>query len=158
MIQEMESLDSLKPFDVMDTLREIQEAPPKGARGKKDITPKWKHYGLKTFLASCTSASITLSFREIEKLDGLPLAASAYKNKDWWYPRQNCNTIAEAWLTEGYYLSNVGFQKQKVTLHRDEDGMAKPDIPRALTDGKIPENAKYELETHMSYIIKKYGL
>lgn len=109
-------------------------------------------------MASCTSASITLSFREIEKLDGLPLAASAYKNKDWWYPRQNCNTIAEAWLTEGYYLSNVGFQKQKVTLHRDEDGMAKLDIPRALTDGKIPENAKYELETHMAYIIKKYGL
>lgn len=158
LIQEMESLDSLKPFDVMDTLREIQEAPPKGARGKKDITPKWKHYGLKTFLASCTSASITLSFREIEKLDGLPLAASAYKNKDWWYPRQNCNTIAEAWLTEGYYLSNVDFQKQKVTLHCDEDGMAKLDIPRALTDGKIPENAKYELETHMAYIIKKYGL
>jgi len=43
-------------------------------------------------------------------------------------------------------------------LHRDEDGMAKLDIPRALTDGKIPENAKYELETHMAYIIKKYGL
>ena len=135
-----------------------QESPPKGARTKKEITPQWKHYGLKSFLASCTTASIALSFQEIEELDGQPLAASAYKNKDWWYPRENCNTIAEAWLTEGYYLSNVDFQKQKVTLHRDEDGMAKLDIPRALTDGKIPENAKYELETHMAYIIKKYGL
>ncbi|MBM6926958.1 hypothetical protein [Pseudoflavonifractor phocaeensis] len=45
-----------------------------------------------------------------------------------------------------------------ITLRRDEDGMAKLDIPRVLTEGKIPENAKYELETHMAYIIKKYGL
>lgn len=36
--------------------------------------------------------------------------------------------------------------------------MAKLDIPRVLTDGKLPENAKYELETNMAYIIKKYGL
>lgn len=35
LIQEMESLDSLKPFDVMDTLREIQEAPPKEAQEGK---------------------------------------------------------------------------------------------------------------------------
>ena len=80
--QEMESLESLKPFDVLDTLRGVQESPPKGARTKKEITPQWKHYGLKSFLASCTTASITLSFQEIEELDGQPLTASAYKNKD----------------------------------------------------------------------------
>ena len=31
-------------------------------------------------------------------------------------------------------------------------------IPKVLTDGKIPDNARFEMETHMEYSIKKYGL
>ena len=45
-----------------------------------------------------------------------------------------------------------------MTFHRDEDGYAKLVIPDVLIHGKIPDNAKFELETHMEYIIKKYGL
>ena len=32
------------------------------------------------------------------------------------------------------------------------------EVPKVLTQGKIPDNAKYELETHMQYVISKYGL
>lgn len=158
LIKEMEDFHPAGGYNVYDTLKGIQEASPKGARVKKDITPNWKHYALKRYMANCSAASVTFTFREIEEIDGRPLAASAYKNKDWWYPRQNCNTIAEAWLTEGYSLVNIDLEKQKVTLHRDDEGMAKLVIPKALTGGKIPENAKFELETHMAYIVKKYGL
>lgn len=157
-IRVMEDFEFMKPFDVYHALEDIQGAVPKGTRLKKGITPDWKHYGLKQYLSKCSASSVTLTFSEIEKIDGLPLAASARKNKDWWYPRSNCNTIAEAWLTEGYSLSSVDFLKQKVTLRRDDDGMSKLVIPKVLTDGKIPDNARFELETHMEYIIKKYGL
>lgn len=157
-IRVMEDFEFMKPFDVYHALEEIQGAAPKGTRVKKGIAPGWKHYGLKQYLSKCSAASVTLTFSEIERIDGLPLAASARKNRDWWYPRGNCNTIAEAWLTEGYSLASVDFQKQKVTLHRVDDGMSKLVIPKVLTDGKIPDNARFELETHMEYIIKKYGL
>ena len=56
------------------------------------------------------------------------------------------------------WSSLIHFQKLKGALRRNEDRMAKLEIPRVLTEGKIPDNAKYELETHMAYIIKKYGL
>lgn len=157
-IRVMEDFEFIKPFDVCLALEEIQGSTPKGVRVKKDIAPGWKHYGLKQYLSKCSASSVTLTFSEIEKIDGLPLAASARKNKDWWYPRDNCNTIAEAWLTEGYSLVSVDFQKQKVSLRRDDDGMSKLVIPKVLTEGKIPDNARFELETHMEYIIKKYGL
>lgn len=55
-------------------------------------------------------------------------------------------------------MVSVDFQKQKVSLRRDDDGMSKLVIPKVLTEGKIPDNARFELETHMEYIIKKYGL
>ena len=66
--------------------------------------------------------------------------------------------IAEAWLTEGYRLEKLDLKKEKITLKREMDGVARLVIPKQLTDKKIPIDAKYELETHMEYIIKKYGL
>lgn len=65
--------------------------------------------------------------------------------------------IAEAWLTEGYELHSINLAAEKITLHR-QYGTSKLTIPKELTDGPLPENGVYELETHMQYIIKKYGL
>ena len=36
--------------------------------------------------------------------------------------------------------------------------MSKLKIPEVLLDGALPDNAVYELETHMAYVIEKYGL
>jgi hypothetical protein len=66
--------------------------------------------------------------------------------------------MAEAWLTEGYSMTNLDIEKEKVTFKRDEEGMTKLVIPPVLTSGKLPDNAVYELERHMDYIIAKYGL
>ena len=65
--------------------------------------------------------------------------------------------IAEAWLTEGYELYSINLAAEKLTLHR-QHGTSKLTIPKEFTDGPLPENAVYELETHMQYISKKYGL
>lgn len=145
-------------YDVMAALGEIEAAPPKGTRQKKEIPENWKHIKLKQYFAACTAASVTLTFKEIEKIDGRPLPASARKNKDWWYPRQNCNMMAEAWLTEGYSLKYINFEKGKIQLVRDELGRSKLEIPKALTSQKLPDNAVFELQQHMAYIIKKYQL
>jgi len=157
-IMTMEDLGAMRPYDVMRILEGVADAPPKGTRVKRDIGPGWKHYKLKQFFAGSTSASISLTFLQIEEIDGRALPASAWKSKNWWYPRNNCNTIAEAWQTEGYSLHAFDLQKQKITLRRDEEGYSKLEIPSVLTQGKIPDNARFELETHMAYIINKYGL
>lgn len=157
-IRTSDDLSFMRPYDVLHALQEIAAEPPKGTRIKREIGPEWKHYRLKQYFANCTTASVTLTFLQIEEIDGRPLPASAWKSKNWWYPRGNCNTIAEAWITEGYSLHSFDLEKRKLTLHRSEEGMSKLEIPKVLTQGKIPDNAKFELETHMQYVIKKYGL
>lgn len=157
-IHTMEDVDSIRPYDVMAALEKISEAPEKGVRVKGAITDKWKHIKLKQYIAQSNARSLTLTFKDVERIEGRQLPKSARKNHDWWYPRQNCNTIAEAWLTEGYSLKRLEMEAEKFTLTRDDASATKLVIPKALTDKKIPINAVFELEQHMAYIIKKYGL
>jgi hypothetical protein len=156
-IQTMEDVSLLRPYDVEHILKNISTRTP-SERIKREITSNWKHFKLKVFFSESTAASITLTLADIEKIDGLPLPKSARKNKDWWYPRSNCNMMAEAWLTEGYSMVSLDLDKGKVIFKRDSEGMSKLVVPTVLTSGKLPDNAVYELETHMEYIIKKYGL
>lgn len=156
-VQTMEDISLLRPYDVCNilegiSLREEQK------RVKREICPDWRHYKLKEYLSKSAAASITLTFRQIEEIDGRPLPLSARKNRDWWYPRSNCNMIAEAWRTEGYALQTLDIEREKIRLKREEDGVSKLNIPPVLLRGKLPDNAVFELETHMAYIIDKYGL
>lgn len=156
-VHTMEDISVLRPYDVYSALESIACAtgrilPP------KEFTKDWKHYKLKVFFSQSTAATITLTFEMIEKIEGQPLPPSAHRNRDWWYSRKECKMIADAWNTEGYTMEKLDLKKGKVTFRREEGGVSKLVIPKVLTSGKIPDNAVYELETHMEYIINKYGL
>lgn len=156
-VRTMEPISTLRPYDVYQALEGIAAGdPPKRVKGS--IRPSWKHFKLKQYFSNCTAASITLTFSQIEEIEGAELPASARKNKDWWYPCERYNKIAEAWITEGYSLKKLDMKKQKVTLRRNDDGVSNLVIPSVLLHGKLPDNAVFELETHMDYVIKKYGL
>lgn len=156
-VRTMEDISILTPYDMKAILEGIAEEKPKHSRTKKPITQSWKHYKLKRFFAASTERSITLTFQRLEEIDDQPLPKTARMDRSWWNPRPNCNMIAEAWLTEGYELYSINLAAEKLTLHR-QHGTSKLTIPKEFTDGPLPENAVYELETHMQYIIKKYGL
>ena len=49
-----------------------------------------------------------MSFEQFEKIDGVKLPVAAYRSRQWWSPKKNVNKIAEAWLSEGFYLQNLG--------------------------------------------------
>lgn len=157
LIETMEDIDVLRPYDVRSILESMNQ-PHTLSRTKSAITPRWKYYKLKQYFANCNAASVTLPFVEIEKIIGTNLPASARKLSNWWYPRTSSNRIAEAWATEGYSLKKIDLKKEKITLHRDEEGMEHLIVPDVLLREKIPANAVFELETHMNYIIEKYGL
>lgn len=156
-IKTMEDIDILRTYDVREILENMCQ-PELISRTKYPITPRWKYYKLKLYFADCHAASVTLTFKEIEKIIGSDLPASARKRSEWWYPREQTNRIAEAWATEGYILKKIDTVKEKITLHREDEGMERLVIPPVLLDGKIPANAVFELETHMEYVINKYGL
>lgn len=148
----------LRPFDIISMLEGIAERQEQTTVFKPPIGPDWKYHKLKHYFAKCVSSSVTLTFKEIEKIGDIPLPEAARKDRHWWYPRKEYNRIAEAWLTEGYNIKKLNLNDGKVTFHRVECGMSRLQIPEAITNGKLPDDAVYELERHMDYIIKKYGL
>lgn len=156
-----EDASPLPAYDVQAALHGILNPPAKSKpseRQKGVIKPSWRHYRLKEHFAACTASSLTYTFKQLEEIDGKPFAKTSRRSIDYWSPRTNCNTIAEAWLTEGYELYNLDIKNEKITLHRRDDGVGHLKIPDVLLQGKLPDNAIYELETHFAYIIDKYGL
>ncbi len=154
-----DDVTALNNFQILDILSQLEKKaiPPGERRPKRTVDSRWKFFKLKEFFSAQTAASITLSFKEIEQICGLELPPSAKKRASYWYPRLHCNAIAEAWITEGYILYKLNLEKMKITIHREKEGVSHIKIP-AWLNGKIPENARFELEKYFEYIKKKYGL
>lgn len=168
-VKTMEDIDVLRPYDIKNILNSISEKEKKYAsetgmnfgclsRTKSKITPKWKYYKLKLYFSECCRIYLTLTFEEIEDIIQDKLPASARKASEWWYPRKQTNRIAEAWISEGYSLVRIDIGKEKVRFKREIEGKEHLKIPEVLLESKIPMDAVFELETHMSYILDKYGL
>ena len=148
----------LRPFDIMSILEEIADRPEQPQKEKPPIGDKWKYHKLKEYFAKCKSASVTLTFKEIEKISGVKTPPEARTHKQWWYPRKDYNRIAEAWITEGYFMKKLNLEAGRITFHRDKDNFSKLEIPEVITEGRLPDDAIYEIDTFMEYIIEKYAL
>lgn len=146
----------MRPIDVYRTLEGITEHINENYKGT--VGPKWRYYNLKQYFANCKAASVVLTFKQIEDIIEHKLPAGALKNKQYWYRIEKHNGIAESWLTEGYDLDKIDFEKKQISLSRREEGVSNLKIPNTLLSGKLPDNAVYELETFMDYIINKYAL
>ena len=158
-IIEADEADVLHPYGIFAALKDSDETSlecqPK--KGKRNITADWKYYKLKQFFRQSKSATVILTFKQIEDINGSPLPEQAVKRPNFWYPRSNANTISEAWVQEGYRLDHLDIKRKKLKFKREDAHLSSLVIPAALS-GKIPDDAVYELERHMEYVIKKYGL
>lgn len=146
--------------ELADGAQEIITALGPQARDKVSgpLRANWPFLPLKKWFAKQKAASVTLTFKEIETILDRKLSPSARKHSSRWYTRPDQNAMAEAWATEGYKLFKLDLEREKVTFHRQEEGRAHAVLPKWVTQEKIPEEAKYELEHFFQYVKKKYGL
>lgn len=112
---------------------------------------------LDSFFQRCILPSVTLTFKEIEEIIGEPLCKSAYTIRQYWYSTAE-NSISKSWLMNGYTLKRLHLEKKKIVFHKTERNGVPVDIPEVFLNGKVPKDAKCELENYFSYIKKKYGL
>lgn len=136
--------------DVMELLRTLD-----GSR--KPIGQK--HFALSEFFRTCTKTSVTLTFKQIGEILGEPLGAAALR-KEFWY-RTGFSCISQCWLDNGYEIKTLHLEGRcRVVFHQTSESKntASVSIPDVLKYGRIPNEAKYELENYFQYIINKFGL
>lgn len=118
-----------------------------------------KFFALSTFFRNCDKNTVTLSFKQIEELIGQSLGSAALR-KEYWY-RTGFNCISQCWLDNGYQIKTLHLEDRKRVVFqlsaasKNTSGLV---VPEVLRYGRIPIDAKYELENYFQYIIKKYGL
>lgn len=118
-----------------------------------------KYFLLSEFFRTCNKNSVTLTFRQIETIIEAKLGATAQR-KEFWY-RTGFSCISQCWLDNGYEIKALHLEgKRRVVFHlaSESKNKASLNIPEVLRYGRIPNEAKYELENYFRYIMKKYGL
>ena len=145
----MDDPQELRPFQIMGMLMElarIEEDQPLNRKQKPNLprSQQWNHYPLKRFFALSVSPRITLTFAEIEKIEGHRLHPASL-NESYWQEHKKNRSIAMTWISEGYELENLDLDHERITVRR-----VKPDsllnVPRLLTETKLPVDARQELE------------
>lgn len=146
--------------ELLDASQEIASCGSTETRSKLagPLRENWPYMPLKRWFARQQQASITLTFKEIETILKRQLPESAKKYTAKWYTRPDQNAMAEAWVTEGYKLHKLNMEKQKVTFHRNVEGMSHVILPKWLTSAKIPDAARAELDDYLAYLKKRYGI
>ena len=99
----------------------------------------------------------TLSFAEIEKIMGISLCNSARKYTGYWH-NKNRGGISDCWTHNGYVIQNLHMDKEYIVFRKDNTSISKLVIPKAFLTRKIPMDAKYEIESFLEHIRKKYDL
>ncbi len=121
--------------------------------------PSLKYYYLSEFFRTCNTSPITLTFDKIESIIGDSLGATALREEYWFRTGFMC--ISQCWLSNGYEIERLHLDGTKRVVFHITSGSRNTSaitIPSALQKGRIPNEAKYELENYFKYIIKKYGL
>lgn len=99
-----------------------------------------------------------LTFAQMESIMGGSLGTSALR-KEFWY-RTGYQCISQCWLEHGYSIQALHLKDKRIDfrLAVKNKNASNVVIPDTIKYGKIPEDAKYELENYFQYIRGKYGI
>lgn len=114
---------------------------------------------LSEFFRTSSSKSITLTFKEMEEIMGESLGAAS-QTEEFWY-RTDGKSISACWLDNGYSIKRIHLDvRPRVTfgLASQSRNTAKVNIPESIRNGFVPLDAKYELESIMKDVVRRYGL
>ncbi len=118
------------------------------------------HMALSEFFRTCGKNSVTLTLKEIETIMGESLGLTSRRNEFWY--RTGQGSISQCWLDNGYEIRflHLDDERPRVTfrLSSRSRNTASIDIPDVLLYGRVPNDAKYEVENYLKHIVKKYGL
>ncbi|MGI9310177.1 MAG: DUF7662 domain-containing protein [bacterium] len=113
-----------------------------------------KYIPLQTYLKAQSGQEITMTFKEIEKILGIKLPASARRYPAWWsnHPSQR---MASVWLPTGYRSAQVDMQGERLVFRR-ERGFGVDLSGFALSDS-VQDSVQDSGAAGHGYAFKVYG-
>jgi RNA-directed DNA polymerase len=135
--------------DISSVIEMLSKNPP-----PKSVYRKFE--ALAEYFHQKTEATFTLTFKDLSDILGMPLCKSAFKFGRYWYNKAP-STIRDTWHSNGYRIKSVSLKNQNIVFVR-ADYKLPVKIPEVFLRGRVPKNAKAELETFFGYLMKKYGL
>lgn len=138
--------------------------------------PYWE---LREFFRKIEKSPLTLTFGQIEDMIGDTLDWEAYFCEAFWFdeapgmagdgwdeeypfttvrPAARDFCIADAWVSQGYRIQRLHLTERRVVFRKEWHNFSALRIPPVLLDTKVPDDARYEIEEYLKYVVKKYGL
>ena len=146
------NLGDLTYKNTMDIINELQDF----ENGNRPKTKPSKFEKLRVYFQKEKKRTITLTFKDIEKILGFKLSQSAYINKT--YFTGASSYISETWKSQQYEIDNFDFKNKKITFKKSKINKVKIEVPKWFNSGKLTQQDKMELELYLDKFKRKKGL
>lgn len=116
-----------------------------------------KFINLAVYFHNLRKNSATLTFKDIEKILKFKLCESAYKYKSYFF----CNKegmIGESWTSQGFKISKIDLEKQKIEFSRFDFKRTKIIIPKFMYRTDLPMEMIEETKKFFLHLQEKYRL
>lgn len=146
-----------------------------------DVSPdKSPYLELRNYFRLSKKSPISLTFGKIETIIGDELSWEAHMYKSFWYddepgtnspmwqaekypahaitPSERNYCICDCWRSQGYEIKALHLEKKYVVFRRTESGTSGIQLPKVLTDHRLPDTLVYKFDQMVRQFIKENGL
>ena len=93
-----------------------------------------KYRALGDYLKHQRRDAVPMTFREIEKITGAKLPASAHKHRPWWSNNPDNSVITKVWLDAGFQSEQVDMPARKLVFRRVRGPKAAGEAPQSARE------------------------
>lgn len=142
--------EDIKTVNLKELISEINLKPKKKQKDSKFSS-------LTAYFHNLRKNNVTLTFKEIEKILKFKLCESAYKHKAY-FTNKNAGTISESWLSQGYKISKLDIENQKISFTKFDFRRSKVTIPKFMYRLDLPSEVVEETKVFFKHLQEKYRL
>lgn len=141
--------DNMNSINIKELLSEINN--------KKKNRKESKFIKLTDYFHNVHKNKVILTFKGIEKILGFKLCESAYKYASY-FSNNKDGMISESWRKQGFKLTKIDMQNQKLEFTRVEFKRSKVQIPKFLYKTDLPMELVEEVKSFFLYLQEKYRI
>lgn len=143
--------EDINTINLREILSDIENRTPQ--KSKKES----KFINLTAYFHNLRKNNVTLTFKDIEKILKFKLCDSAYKYRTYFFNNKE-GMIGETWISQGYKISNLDIENEKIEFTRFDFRRNKIIIPKFLYRIDLQPEMIEETNRFFLHLQEKYRL